>query len=133
MESASGGWVNRVGGIASQRHMLGAVVGVHRRHRLGKRLRVWVARRFEQLFSRADFDHFAQIHHHDPIADIADHVQIVADENIGEAELCFQIEQQVEDLRLDGFIKRRHCLIEDDHAGLKRECACDIDALSLPA
>ena len=50
---------------------------------------------------RSNLHHLAKIHHHDPIADVADHVQIVADEDIGQVEFRLQIDEQVQHLRLD--------------------------------
>jgi hypothetical protein len=34
-------------------------------------------------FHRTDLDGLAEIHHHDPITDIAYHIEIMADEHIG--------------------------------------------------
>jgi len=44
-----------------------------------------------------------------------------------------QLQHQVEDLRLDGDVKRGDRLVGDDEAGAERERAGDADALALAA
>ena len=67
------------------------------------------------------------------VADVADHRQVVRDEEVGEAELLLQVGQQVDDLRLDGHVERRHRLVADDQLGPERERARHADALALTA
>ena len=55
------------------------------------------------------------------------------DEDVGEAELVLEIEQQIEHLRLDRLVERRHRLVEDQQPRLEREPARDVDALALAA
>ena len=40
-------------------------------------------------------------------------LEIVADEDVGEAELVLEVEQQVQHLRLDRLVERRDRLVED--------------------
>jgi hypothetical protein len=40
----------------------------------------------------------AQVHHRDPGGDVLDHGEVVADEDVGEAEVPAQLGEQVEDL-----------------------------------
>ena len=56
----------------------------------------------------------------------------MGNEQIGEAEALLQILQEVDDLRLDRDIKRRHRLVADDQVGIDGERAGDADALTLP-
>jgi hypothetical protein len=79
----------------------------------------------------ADLNHLAEIHDHDPIAQILDDVEVMADEHVGQPELRFQIHQQVEDLCLNRFIERGHRLVENDQARFERQRASDVDALAL--
>ena len=74
-----------------------------------------------------------EIHHRDAVGDMPHHRQIMRDEEVGEAEFALEILQQVDDLRLDRDIERRHRLVEDQHARLEGERARDADALLLPA
>ena len=59
----------------------------------------------KQLQTLGIFDDLAQIHHRDVVADELDHAEIVADEQIGQAELVLERAQQIEDLRLNGDIE----------------------------
>src|SRR5207247_11125088 len=47
------------------------------------------------------FHHAAQVEHHDTVAQILDHVEVVRDEQHGQREPVAQVAQQVDDLRLD--------------------------------
>ena len=62
-----------------------------------------------------------------------DHGEVVGDEQIGEPELVLQVHQQVDDLRLDRHVERRHRLVADDQFGIERQRAGDADALALAA
>ena len=61
---------------------------------------------FKNRGARADFDDPAQIHHADIVADPFDHRHIMRDEQIGQFLLHLQRAQQLNDLHLNGFIKR---------------------------
>ncbi len=62
-----------------------------------------------------------------------DHGEVVADEEIGEAELVLQVAHQIEDLRLYGNVQRRRRLIADDEFGFRRQRPRDSDPLPLAA
>ena len=51
----------------------------------------------------------------------------------GDAELALQVLEQVDHLRLDGHVERRHRLVGDHQLGLQRQRAGDADALPLAA
>src|SRR6516164_2471230 len=57
----------------------------------------------------------------------------MADEEISQIELPFQCPQQVQHLRLDGFVERRDRLVENDHARPGGKRASNIDSLLLSA
>ena len=61
------------------------------------------------------------------------HVQIVRNEQIGEVQPLLQVNQQVQHLRLHGFVQRRDRLIQDQHPRIQRDPARDVDPLALPA
>ena len=50
-----------------------------------------------------------------------------------EAQLPLQVLQQVDDLRLDRDVERRHRLVADDQVGFRSQRAGDADALALAA
>ena len=81
----------------------------------------------------AELDDAAEIHDGDAVADVLDHGEIVRDEEVGEAEPRLEVDQQVEDLRLDRDVERRDRLVGDDQLRLERERARDADALALAA
>src|SRR5579872_538474 len=61
------------------------------------------------------------------------HGEIMADEEVGEAELVLQVAHQVEDLRLHRNVKRRSRLVAHDELGFGSECARNRNALALAA
>lgn len=48
---------------------------------------------------------FAKVHYRNAVAYIAQHVKVVRYDKIGQAEMLLQIEQQIEYLRLNGYVK----------------------------
>ena len=81
----------------------------------------------------ADLGDPAEIHHHHPVGDEAHDVQVVADEDVGQAELGLEVEEQVQDLRLHRLVQRRNRLVEEHQPRLQGERAGDVDPLALPA
>ena len=75
----------------------------------------------------------AFLHHDEVVGDVLDDADVVRDEQIRDAELALQLEQQVQDLRLHRDVECRGRLIADDELGLDRERARDRDALALAA
>ena len=59
--------------------------------------------------------------------------EIVADEDVGHAEALLQRAHQVDDLRLDGDVERRHRLVGHDQPGLDRQRTGDRQPLALAA
>ena len=59
--------------------------------------------------------------------------EIVGDEEVGQAKVALQLQQQVENLRLHRDIQRGDGLVTDDELGLQSQCAGDADALALAA
>src|SRR5439155_6002992 len=84
----------------------------------------------ELLASRL-LDDVAEIHDEDPVRDVADHVQVVRDEDVCESELLLEVLEQVEDLRLHGDVERRDRLVAHDQLRVDSERPRDADALSL--
>ncbi len=82
---------------------------------------------------RADLDDLAEIHHRHAIAHVAHHRQVVGDEHDRQAEPPLQVAQQVQHLRLDRDVERRHRLVGDQQLRVQRERARHADALALAA
>ncbi|MCM8735514.1 hypothetical protein M5E06_15250 [Azospirillum sp. A1-3] len=87
----------------------------------------------EQRLALRDLDVAPQIHHRNPMADAADHGEVVREEQVRDAELHLQIHQQVDHLCLHRDIKRRHELVADDQLGVQRERPRDPQPLTLTA
>jgi len=52
----------------------------------------------------------------------------MGDKQLGDVKLCLNIGQQIDDLRMDGYIQCRDGLVCHDKARLHRKRACDPDA-----
>ncbi|CUK21701.1 Uncharacterised protein [Achromobacter sp. 2789STDY5608615] len=83
--------------------------------------------------ARADLDDLAQVHHRHAMADPLDNRHVVRDEQERHAQLALQVQQQVDDLRLDRHVQRRHGFVGDHHLGIERQGPRDADALALAA
>ena len=92
-----------------------------------------MARVLVEELRAADLDDAADVHDRDPVGDLADHREVVRDEDVGEVELVLEALQQVQDLRLHRDVERRDRLVADDQLRLERERARDADPLPLAA
>ena len=88
-------------------------------------------RRAEERVGLRQLDDLPDVHHGHAVADVLDDAQVVRDEQVGQAELRLQIQQQVQDLGLDRDVERRDRLVGDDQRGLQRQRPRDADALAL--
>jgi hypothetical protein len=66
----------------------------------------------------ADFEHFAGVHDADAIADVPDDRKVVADEHQRHIDSFAQLEQQVDDLRVDRDIEGADRFVADDKVRL---------------
>ena len=78
-------------------------------------------------------DHLAVLQHHHVVRQRAHHLQIVADEQVGEVVPLLQVAQQVDDLRLHRHVERAGRLVEQHELRLQHHGAGDGDALALAA
>src|SRR5882724_2721479 len=102
---------------------------VERRRHQGPR--VGLLRLLEDPLGRPLLDHAAVSHDEDLVADGADHLQVVTDEQVGEPVARLQLTQEVDDLRLHRHVERGGRLVEDEEARLEDHGAGDGDALAL--
>ena len=72
----------------------------------------------EQALGLRQLDDGAQIHDRDPVGDMAHQPQIMGDEQHGKAEPLLQLEQEIDDLRLDRDVEGRDQLVGDQTFGL---------------
>src|SRR6476659_2001145 len=109
-----------------------AVARVDARHFLDERDGVGVVGRGVDLRRGTRFHYAPQVHDHDPVGDVADHAQVVADEQVRELQLLAQPDEEVQHLRLDRDVEGRDRLVADQESWVHRERACDADAAALP-
>ena len=86
-----------------------------------------------QFTVRGDLHDLAQVHHHDPVTDIANHCQIVANEHISQMKLLLQTLKQVQNLRLYGNIQCGNGLIAKNQLWIHRQSPDDANTLPLTA
>ena len=132
-EPAPAGRIGRVGGLAD--HLDRAPVvpthGIGHRHRGQQRFGVGMPRSIEDGVPIPDLDDPTEVHHGDPVGEMANDCEVVADEHERDPELGPEPLQELKDLRLDRHVQRRHRLVEDDQLGVEREGPGDADALAL--
>ena len=87
----------------------------------------------EQHLGRALLDDPAGVQHRDLVAQVVDHRDVVADQQVGHCELLLQVLQQVQHLRLHRDVERADRLVGDDQARPRDQRARDRDALALAA
>ena len=85
------------------------------------------------LVAVAGLDQLAPVHHGDPVADVADHGQVVRDEEVGDAGALLDLDEQVEHPGLGRQVERRDRLVADDELRVEGERPGDCDALPLTA
>jgi hypothetical protein len=71
------------------------------------------------------------VHHHDPVGDLADHGEVVTDEDQGDSQGFPDLVEQGQDLRLHRDVQGRNCLVEDEDLRVYGEGARDRDSLPL--
>ena len=132
VEGAATGRIQRIGHLAAHRRA-GATGHADVRDRVEQHPGVRMAWCGEQPDLVRNLDQPAQVHHADPVADVAHHGEVVGDEEVGQAAAALQVLHDVEHLGLDGDVERRGRLVADEELRLGRQRAGDRDALALAA
>src|SRR5690606_30275193 len=81
----------------------------------------------------AGFHHDAALHDHDGVADLRGHAQVVGDEQHPDAGTLPDLLEQLEHLRLRGYVEGRYGFVGDQAFGFHDEGARDAQALPLTA
>ncbi len=89
MENTAGRRVQRARHFARKNFVFPLAFGhgIGHRNRGEQRPRIWMSWVVKQFFDRSGLDQLAQIHDRDPVAEVLDHAQVVADEQIGQPKL----------------------------------------------
>jgi len=114
LEFAAGGRVNGARHITRQGFMLPPVIRVRRGYGREQGQGIGVDGVVVQCFCGPVLHDVSQVHHRNGIADIADHMEIVGDEEIAETEFGLQLLQEIDNLGLDRDIEGRNRLIADN-------------------
>ena len=112
--------VERARHLAGQDDLLALLLGMRRQRRREEGLGVGVLRRLGDRRRVARLHDLPEVHDGDRVAHVGDRGQVVRDEEVGEPELGLQVAEQVQDLRADGHVERRHRLVEHDELGRQR-------------
>src|SRR5262245_49291046 len=117
VEMAAGRRCQRTGRISGQDAPRPAL---RRKHGNGREqgLRVGMARLREDRLGGRALDDAAEVHDGDTRGNVLHDGQIVADEDVGEAETLLQVLEEIEDLAADRDVEGRHRLVADDELGL---------------
>ncbi len=96
-------------------------------------LGIGMLRRGEDISGRAPLDDLPASHDAYPVGHLPHDAEIVGDQQHGHVELGLELEQKVEDLRLNGHVERRGRLVGDQEIGLVGKRHGDHHPLPLPA
>src|SRR5437667_11285754 len=86
-----------------------------------------------QSIGRGDLDDLSQVHHRDSIGDVADHGEVMRNEQVGDPELALESLKKVDDLGLDRDVQRAYRFVTDNEIGFNGQRPGDADALALSA
>ena len=73
-----------------------------------------MARLSHDAVTGSGLDDLAQVHDVDPVRHVANDIEVVRDEEVGDPELVLQVSEQVEDLGLDGHVQGADRFVADD-------------------
>ena len=92
-----------------------------------------MVRAFVDGLGEAELHQPAEVEHGDPVGDVAHDPEVVGDEEVGDLLLRLELDEQVEDRRLDGDVERRGRLVADDELRVAGKRPGDREALLQPA
>ena len=92
-----------------------------------------MGRQLEDAVHFSDLDNLSQIHHGDPVRDVAHDRQIVRHEKIGQPHLHLEIFEEIDDAGADRNVQRGDRLVQHDHFGIQSQSAGNANALPLAA
>ena len=97
------------------------LVGIGVGHGAQQRLGIGMARVAEQFLGVGLLNQLADVHDSDLVRNVLNDAQIVSDKQIGQVELPLQVLQEVENLRLDRHVERRHGLVTDNKPRIEHD------------
>ena len=133
MEFATLGRIRRGRNIARKQYPFRFFVGIGVGYCRKQRLSIGVHGVFEYFFFSAEFDHRAEVHYAYFIRNKPYYGQIVRNEQVSKSPFLLQLFKQVDNLRLNGNVKRGNGLVADYEFGINRQRARYTDTLTLTA
>lgn len=91
---------------------------------------LWI---LENLAPRTNFNDLPEIHHRHTMGYPLNNRHVVTDEYVGKSAFFLQFHHQINDLSLNGDIKRGNRLVGNENIGVSRKSTRYTDALTLPA
>ena len=86
----------------------------------------------EQFGCGSLFNDQAEVHHHNPITQVTNDVQVVADKHQSESQFGLKVREEVDDLRLHRDVECRNGFVGDDEIRAGCQGPRDGDPLPLP-
>jgi hypothetical protein len=83
--------INRTRWVTDYGRLQGSIYWVMTRHRGEQRSRVGMCGRGKYVCCLTPFDNLSQVHDHHFVCNMADHIKVVADEDVTQTELFFEI------------------------------------------
>ncbi len=118
-EGAAFGWVDGGRDVALEEDFFAFHLGIGHGDGGEEGFGVGVFRVAVDGFRIGQLHDFPEIHDGDAVADVFYHGEIVGDEKVGEIELFLQINEEVEDLGLDGNVEGGDWFIADQPLGFQ--------------
>jgi hypothetical protein len=133
MKMTPGRRSNRTRNIALKYDPISCPSGIGNGNGRKKGLSIRMFRLGVELAVGAGFYDLSQVHDRNVVADIFHDGKIVGNDDVGKLKLLLQVDEQIDDLGLNGDVKGGDRLIAYDDLGIEGQCPRDPDPLSLPA
>jgi hypothetical protein len=133
VEDASGRWIRGVWRITWQYDPAAASGDFDFGYRGSQRAGVGVRRGAQQDIGRADLGDLAQIEHRNLIAQLADHAEVMGDQQVGQLPFRAQPGDKFQDVRLGPDVEGAGGLVQHEQPWLHAERPGDGHALALAA
>src|SRR3954470_4890868 len=132
-EPAAARRVDRARDVAAQHDARRLPPRLRHRNSGKQSLRVRMQRPREEVGRCRVLDDLAEVHDGYPVRDVSDDREVVRHEEVRETERLLELDEQVEHLRLDRDVERRHRFVGDDELRPQHERPRDADPLALAA
>ena len=102
------------------------------RHGTEKGLGIRVNRVVIKLIGIRNFHYSSQIHNRYPVGNMMDHQKVMGNKQIRHTQLFLEFLKHIDYLRLDRYVQGAYRLVTDYKLGIRRQCSCNPDTLTLP-